>query len=243
MVRVAAAAVLFACAWTGFDGLRRAGIPGLSARVVVPWDADRLAEGASDARILALRPVSPFARFRDALARADGADGEAFRAAARGVLRWGRNQPGTLFELGRVALARWKSRGEAGDREVGEALLGAFTNRSPAAEGEGARAWLEVAPADADPWPVFGGARADLHAQLGVVFADARPKAAWRFFEPDLRRGTLDPRAAGTVLMLARARHDPADAPLLASLAKLEGVSVATSQALLDLSRALVGGR
>src|SRR5437016_2499653 len=143
-VRVAALGVLAVCGWVGADGVRRAGAAAPFDRVYLPWDANRLPEAASEARILALKPVSPFARFRDALARADGADGDAFRTAARGVLRWGRNQPGTLLDLGRVALTRWKERHEAEDRQVGEDLLVEYTARTTHLEGEGLRAWVEV---------------------------------------------------------------------------------------------------
>ncbi len=241
VVRVGWGLALLASAWMGADGLRRADAGLASARI--PWDANRLPEDAPDSRLLALRPVSPFARFRDALARADGPDGDAFRTAARGARRWARNQAGLLLDLGRVAMTRWKGRGEGGDREVGEALLAEYVNRATNDETSGVGVWLEFATAKDDPWPVFRGARADLWQPVAYTLAATHPTAAWRFLEPDLRAGVLDPRYAGAVLSLATVRRNPSDAPLLRSLAKRADVDPPTARALLDLARTLAGER
>lgn len=218
LLRVGAYLLLAACGWMGADGLRRAGAQGPLARVYFPFDADRLPEGASDARLLGLRPVSPFARFRDALQRSDGADGEAFRLAARGLLRWGRNQPVVLLDLGRMALVRWKERGEAADRQVGEALLVEYTRRTTHVEGEGLRIWAEFVGQGGDPFPLFSQVRQELWQGLASVIDRSHPDAAWRLFLPALRDGSLDQRVVPTVSALARARKDPSDLALLESL-------------------------
>ena len=223
-VRIAALAVLAACGWVGADGIRRAGAAAPFDRVYLPWDANRLPEAATEARILSLKPVSPFARFRDALARADGADGQAFRTAARGVLRWGRNQPGTLVDLGRVALARWKERHEPADREVGEDLLVEYTGRTTHAEGEGAKAWLEVMGPAEDPWGAFQHAPRALWQGLAATFAPTHPEAAWKLFTPALETDTLDPRYASYVVALARNRRLASDLTVLRTLAARGGL-------------------
>jgi len=238
LLRVGAYLLLAVCGWMGADGLRRAGAAGPLAGVHFPLDANRLPETATEARILRLRPVSPFARFRDALARSEGADGEAFRLAARGVLRWGRNQPGVLLDLGRMALLRWKERGEVADREVGEALLVEYTRRTTHAEGEGLQAWLEIvgAAGAGDPFALFGVVRQELWQGLGSGVARSHPESAWRLFLPALRDGSLDQRFAPTVAALARARKDPADVPLMEALAARKDL---TPAATLDVATTL----
>ena len=222
-LRASALLVLSVCGWMGADGLLD--------RVYLPWDADRLPERASDARLLALRPVSPFARFRDALSRADRGNsfisgltrnetvpGGGFGIAARGVLKWGRNQPGTLLDLGRVALKRGLERHDAADREIGEALLVEYTRRTTHAENEGIRTWSEIAEKTSDPFPVWKAAPAALWPSVGAELTASRPDAAWRFFMPALEDGTLDPRYVPYILVLARNRRQPGDVRILKAL-------------------------
>lgn|GEM_PF-6483388 len=210
--------------WMCADGLRRAGAGAALAGVYFPLDADRLPENASEARILSLRPVSPFARFRDAMGRADGPDVEAFRLAARGALRWGRNQPGVLLDLGRVALARAVEHGEAADRELGEALLLEYTGRTTHAEGEGLKTWLEVMDPGHDPLPVFRGAPRRVWPVLGAQVAADHPEAAWAFLEPSLRDRSLDLSLAPYVVSLAKGRGSRVDPDLLESLRSRPGL-------------------
>jgi len=218
----AACLVLGVCGWMTADGLRRAGAGLGLERAHLPWDANRLPETATEAEVLALRPVSPFARFRDALSRADTTgegSAERFQVACRGVLRWGRNQPGTLLELGRVALHRGLTRDEPATRALALDLLRAYVVRTTHSENESVRAWAELAPATDDAFAVWSLLPPRWWSLAGVTLVPSHPEGAWRLLAPDLERGTLDPRYAGPVLDLARKRRQPADAAVLRSLA------------------------
>jgi hypothetical protein len=209
----------------------------------VPWDVDRLPESTSEARVLALRPVSPFARFRDALDRVEGEDGEAFRTAAQGVLRWGRNQPGTLLDLGRLAMRRGKARGDALDREAGEALLLEFTRRTTHAHAAGAAAWAEFAPADADPAAVFSGLSPDASAAVASAVAPAFPRGAWALLLPLARDPAGDPRYAALLHDLARTQGRREDAPAIARWARRDDVPPEVRRRLEEAAATLEGPR
>jgi hypothetical protein len=234
---------LLACTLTAAEALRGAGIDAPVSRTFLPWDADRQADDAPDARLLYLRPVSPFARSRDVAARSSEADGAAFRAAARGLLVWSRTQPGLLLDAGRTALARWKAQGEADDLATAQALLRAYTERTPFEIGNGVAAWVETVPEGADAWGAFHDALPRVHPLIGLALEKRFPAAAWRFLEPSARDGSLDPRHLPTVLRLATARHDAADAPLLRTLAAAPGAEADVARGLRDLADALQKGR
>jgi hypothetical protein len=241
--RAAALVLVVACGWMAADGARRAFAGGPFDRVSVPWDAAKLPATATEDRILALRPTSPFARFRDALSRYGSADREELRRAARGVLRWGRTQAGTLLETGAAAMKRWKEKGDAADREVGEALLVEFTRRTRTVEGEGLRAWLEVVGPSDDPWPVFRETPERTWGALEVVLVNDRPASAWAFAEPSLRDGSFPPARFGDVLAMARARRRKEDAPLLRAFAGRPDVAPDAAAAVRALAADLEGGR
>jgi hypothetical protein len=242
-VRLCIGIALAACGWSAADGLRRAKFEPLS-RVYLPWDADRLPESASDARVLALRPVSTFSRVRDALTRADDADGDGFRRACRGVLRWGRVVPGALLELGSVALHRGFARDDAADREVGEALLLEYVARTTHDPDEAVRAWLEAAAAGADAFAVFSRAPRSAWPWLAVPLVEAAPESAWRLFARAALDGTVDgARHGASILALARARRRPEDVPVLDALLVNATVSPETAEGLRSLRADLAPAR
>ncbi len=185
-LRLLGVLALAASAWATAHGLSTHYPGRFPAVAAPPWDAEARADVASDADLLWLHPADAFARYRDAFARAQGADGPAFRAAAEGVLLRARVRPGRLNALGRVALERWKARGEAEDRRLGEALLREFMRRAPDGGGLAPATWLEVMGPSEDPVPVFGSLPAPLAANAGMGFLYANPAAAWSLLQPAL---------------------------------------------------------
>ena len=248
VIRFLAVVALVLCGWIAADGLRRADAGtglGLS-RARIPWDANRLPESATDAQVLTLRPVSPFARFRDVLSRADREgprSGEDFRLAARGVLHWGRNQPGTLLDLGRVALDRGLRRGERETQALGEDLLREFVVRTTPAEGEAVRTWIGLTAASDDAYVVWSRVPPQFWGLVGAELAATHPEDAWRFLAPDLERGTLHPAYAGPVLDLARKRRQPTDLAVLRTLAARPDVAPGTADGIRALIAELAGLR
>lgn len=221
--RFAALIPLAACAWMGVHGLAEASgrLPAMSPP---PWNAVALRDTASDSRLLYLGPTDPLVRYRDALARASGLDGEAFRQAARGVETHGSSRPSLFIPLGRRALERYVKVHEPADRLLGEELLLEAMRRTPDGAPEAAQVWLEVMGKDADPRPVFSQLSPVLASQAAISLLYLRPDAAWDLLQPALAGPRPDAGAVRYALGLARDRADREALDVLTGLAKGERV-------------------